>query len=1209
MSEPKITPVAVLGHAFDVKLAALRADPAFWEQSLIGSSGQLLTAVVSTLPVVRAELWQCEADRLHGLCCIAADGTTIAAGDCITAPDYAMALTRLQTFTTANPADPFDLDMPVNGQAAIAHLPIGIGGAPWGVLVLSHAEGCWSELDLYRAAGSADLLAQRLQLERTQLAENRFLALAENAPVAILHLDANRKVLYANQRQEELIGRAASSWTPEFWSTFITLEDGHEFNLDKEAFRRNGVLETNYRITRPDGSVRHALGTVASIQPTPDTTMASYLGVALDITALWEAQQALREQAERQRAILNYAAHAIVSMDLQGCITLFNPAAERLLGYRAEEVLGRHSQMLHVEAELEVYRQELRLQNLIGSAGVVAKALRDGVHEREWTLVRKDGSLVSTMTAVTVLQGEGDKPSGLMNIITDLTERRRLATLEQREQSLISHISRGTSAVVGEQFFDQLVQELRKATEAHFANVLVLRRDQGALKGELLSTPSASIRAVGIIDFNNTVIEPVLREGRGLHLLNAMQDLPDEEDVNIFKLGEVIAEPLLASDGTVLGALMVAHQGRLPEPELAAHLLDIFAVRAGTELERLQNERALRAREAEQHWLYMASEQIHAQQDVDSVARAVAAAGARHRSVPPMVTVTLSDIGAKSYRILAYAGPPERAPTQTVYPRTQGFDSRTLPFHNSIRLIPNFRAAMEGTSLHEETVIRGHCAVAVIALIERGQDIGTISFEYDDPAALDNLDLDTLATFGRSATLALARVLNREALQHQAEHDSLTGLYNRTVLHREFDQWQADGGQTTALLLLDLDRFKEVNDTFGHHVGDALLCQIGERLRTGLNHRHATLVRLGGDEFAVFLRDTSIGEARARIIANNLLQALRLPFVVEDAPLEISASIGVALYPEHGADSHALLRSADVAMYKAKQNGGGVTLYDHQFDFNTPERLALITNFNRGLRNNELRLFYQPKVDLRTRQVVGFEALIRWQHPQLGLLAPDLFLPVVEMTDAIHALTQTVLEIACAQLQRWIKAGEPWSVAVNLSARNLIDDRILHYIAGLLRRHQIPAGRLELEITETALIQDPGHALELLRQIAALGVTLSIDDFGTGYSSLAYLRDMPITTLKIDRTFVRDLLTNPQDQLIARSIIQLAQSLELNVIAEGVETAEVLARLQVMGCDQAQGYYFSRPLPLPELQLWLAQWRDGTLRLGNSFGGSERATQ
>jgi len=632
-------------------------------------------------------------------------------------------------------------------------------------------------------------------------------------------------------------------------------------------------------------------------------------------------------------------------------------------------------------------------------------------------------------------------------------------------------------------------------------------------------------------------------------------------------------------------------------------------VRASAELERLQNERALRARETEQHWLYTASEQIHAQHDIESVARAAAEAGIRHGSAPPMVTVTLTEIETKSYRVLAYAGPPERRPSQTFYPRTQGFNSETLPHRGSIRLVADFRAAMAGTSLHAETVSRGHRAVAVIALIEQGQDIGTISFEYDDPTALDQLDLDTLATFGRSVTLALGRAQHQQALQYQAEHDSLTGLYNRTVLHREFSQWRADGGQTTALLLLDLDRFKEVNDALGHHVGDALLRQIGERLRTGLNYRKATLVRLGGDEFAALLGDPSIGEARARILANNLLQALRRPFLIDGIRLEIGASIGVALYPEHGADSHALLRCADVAMYTAKQNGGGTEIYDPKHDFNTPERLALISEFNNGLRARELVLFYQPKIDLCTQRVVGFEALMRWQHPRLGLLAPDRFLPLVEMTDAIHALTRTVLDIACGQLQNWIADAQPWTVAVNLSARNLIDDRVVRYLTGLLQRHQIPAGRLELEITETALIQDPERALSLLKQIAALGVTLSIDDFGTGYSSLAYLRNMPISTLKIDRTFVRDLLGNPQDEMIVRSIIQLAQSLELNVVAEGVETAEVMARLQVMGCDQVQGYYFSRPLPLPELQLWLTQWRGGTLRFGNDLGDSERAAQ
>src|SRR5690606_3825415 len=314
-------------------------------------------------------------------------------------------------------------------------------------------------------------------------------------------------------------------------------------------------------------------------------------------------------------------------------------------------------------------------------------------------------------------------------------------------------------------------------------------------------------------------------------------------------------------------------------------------------------------------------------------------------------------------------------------------------------------------------------AAVLIVLMEHDQMIGTMTLGYSDPAVLVTLDLDILTMFGRTVSLALARALQREQLEYQADHDSLTGLFNRSVLHREFDRWHAHGARRTALLLLDLDRFKEVNDTLGHHVGDALLRQIGDRLNAGINYSKATLTRLGGDEFAVLLRGVDTDGERANALAESMLNALRQPFQVSGVNLEIGASIGVALYPDHGADSHALLRSADVAMYEAKRSGGGAAFYNRDLDFHSPQRLALIADLGECIRARGLELFYQPKIDLNTQRVVGMEALVRWRHPQLGLLAPDRFLPLAEMSDAIHELTALVLDMACAQLQIWIGAG------------------------------------------------------------------------------------------------------------------------------------------------------------------------------------------
>jgi EAL domain-containing protein (putative c-di-GMP-specific phosphodiesterase class I) len=304
--------------------------------------------------------------------------------------------------------------------------------------------------------------------------------------------------------------------------------------------------------------------------------------------------------------------------------------------------------------------------------------------------------------------------------------------------------------------------------------------------------------------------------------------------------------------------------------------------------------------------------------------------------------------------------------------------------------------------------------------------------------------------------------------------------------------------------------------------------------------------------------------------------------------LLIDASLGIAFYPADGGDSHALLRSADVAMYEAKRKGGGISVYDRSLDQNSPERLALIADLNQAIRERQLTLYYQPKLDLKTGRHAGFEALVRWQHPRLGMLKPDSFLEFAELSETIHPLTDLVLELAMAQLRDWRAAGIGSSIAVNLSARNLIDDRCLMTIRSLMQEYKLEPGALEVEITETALMHDPEQAAERLDRIAALGVKISIDDYGTGYSSLGYLHRLPINALKIDRLFVTDMCKGVHDEIIVRSTIALAHSLGLIVVAEGVEDAETQELLAGMGCDQIQGYHLSVPLPPEKLAPFIA---------------------
>jgi diguanylate cyclase (GGDEF)-like protein/PAS domain S-box-containing protein len=426
-----------------------------------------------------------------------------------------------------------------------------------------------------------------------------------------------------------------------------------------------------------------------------------------------------------------------------------------------------------------------------------------------------------------------------------------------------------------------------------------------------------------------------------------------------------------------------------------------------------------------------------------------------------------------------------------------------------------------------------------------------------------------------------------EALAHQAHYDPLTGLPNRILLYDELQTALRNSTRDetpVALLMLDLDRFKEVNDTFGHHYGDLLLKDVGSRLQVALG-TNGMLARLGGDEFAALL--VGMDGTRATHIAQQLLVALQEPLVIEARSLPLGASIGIALCPEHGVDADTLLLRAEVAMYLAKRTLDGFAMYDVRRDQHSPERLALAGQLRQAIEQGELQLHYQPKLDLSSRAVTGVEALARWPHPQHGLIPPDRFIPLAEQTALIQPLTEWVLDAALRQHDAWRKLGLELPVAVNFSMRNLLDPRIVDTVAESLGRWRVAPAALEVEITESSIMADPARTSGVLRSLRALGVRIAIDDFGTGYSSLAHLKQLPVDVLKVDRSFVCDMLADDSDRIIVRSTIDLAHNLGLRVVAEGVESEATAALLAQLGCDQAQGYHFSPAMPAAELTRWL----------------------
>jgi diguanylate cyclase (GGDEF)-like protein len=542
---------------------------------------------------------------------------------------------------------------------------------------------------------------------------------------------------------------------------------------------------------------------------------------------------------------------------------------------------------------------------------------------------------------------------------------------------------------------------------------------------------------------------------------------------------------------------------------------------------------------------------------------------------------------------------------KVVYSPRRSEINRRVPLSNDVRLALSGQvvAHRSGTNLAVyvplwlESLRRPAGAVEIsvaYSRIEAGVRDRTTNYSFAILIALAVL-YGVLFRIVAGASKALRH--QAELNEHQALHDSLTDLPNRTLFHDRVHQALTSARREhvpTAVMIMDLDRFKEVNDTLGHASGDELLKQVGLRLSESLRESD-TVARLGGDEFGVLL--PKVVDAKAAVaVARKLRTTLEEPFTIHGLALQMEASVGIALYPDHGGDVQSLLQRADVAMYVAKEHPAGCEVYTSERDDYSPDRLTLLTELRRAIDRGQLVLHYQPKADLRTGEIHGVEALVRWQHPERGMIPPDEFIPPAQKTGVIGPLTMFVLDEALRQCRTWTLQGLELCVAVNLSTRNLLDLHLPEAVGELLARWEVPAGLLELEITESTILADPVRAMQILSRLDEMGIRLAIDDFGTGYSSLAYLKRLPVDELKIDKSFILGMDESENDEVIVRSTIDLGRNLGLRVVAEGVESAKAWSRLSQLGCNTAQGYYLSRPVPADELTQWLAD-RAGRRRL------------
>jgi len=453
--------------------------------------------------------------------------------------------------------------------------------------------------------------------------------------------------------------------------------------------------------------------------------------------------------------------------------------------------------------------------------------------------------------------------------------------------------------------------------------------------------------------------------------------------------------------------------------------------------------------------------------------------------------------------------------------------------------------------------------------------------------------------------LGLADELREQAVEnkHLALHDPLTDLPNRSLFHDRVGSAISMAGRSglgVSVVLMDLDRFKEINDALGHHNGDSLLIEVSRRL-VSVVRRSDSVARLGGDEFAVLVPAIAGPESVTRVV-EELLRAFERPFELEELVLKVEASMGLAIYPQHGLDSGTLIRHADVAMYASKHSRAGYEVYQSTRDEHTRDRLALVEGLRKAVANGEFALHYQPKVDTATGRVVGVEALLRWYHNG-SFVPPSLFIPLAEHTGLIGLMTMWVIETVARQSRTWEDSGLSLNIAINLSMRNLFDRGLPKQIAEVIAQRGMAPERLELEITESGIAADPIRAEAVLGDLSSMGLTLSIDDFGTGHSSLSRLKRLPVGELKIDQSFVTNMVQDKTNAAIVRSIIELGHNLDLRVVGEGVETSGALNQLRAFGCDIVQGYYLGRPLPAAEFLTWREgySWEAKTLEVVRGY--------
>ncbi len=733
-------------------------------------------------------------------------------------------------------------------------------------------------------------------------------------------------------------------------------------------------------------------------------------------------------------------------------------------------------------------------------------------------------------------------------------------TARRRQEALIFDVARQLVSGQGDTFFRGLVQQLATSLGVDYVMVAeTVSQDSQPCARTLALWGRGEFMALMTYPLKGTPCAEVFDRATCYFPERVQKRFPADHALAEMGAESYLGVPLYGEGELPIGLLSILHHKPLPEPELARSLLTIFSVRAAAEvdLRRRQGDREKRA--ARQLTFFESNPSGQYVVEVD----------------PPM-PVDLP-INQQVPWLLNHG---RIAECNHALPALFGLDAKEQLLGCTLAEIPG---VMDVAGQARELIRAGyHLRDQATRIVDVHGNERWVSYTVNAVIVDGRMEHSFVILSDMTEQMRYLR-----EVEYRARHDSLTGLPNRAWFIEQLEQTiqQGNGDRGFAVLLLDLDGFKEVNDTLGHETGDHLLCEVGARL-SAIAPTDALVARLGGDEFALLLPHGLDPDDVGRI-ARGIIAQIRQPFRVGDLELVIGGSLGIARYPEQGDSASALMRCADVAMYQAKHHSRDYAFYQADQDYHSLRRLGLMMEVRRAVEQNELRLHYQPIIDLSSERLLGFEALLRWQHPEHGLLPPADFIPLVELTDMIEAMTWWVLEHTVERLAQWCHRGWNYHVSVNISARNIADVGLLDRLTQLLQRHDVPGQLLTMEITESTLMADPEQARRTLEALAGLGVRFAIDDYGTGYSSLAYLKSLPIHSLKIDRTFISQMLESAEDRIIVRSTVQLAHNLGMLVTAEGIENNTLLNDLRSLGCDKGQGFFICRPLAEAELEDWI----------------------